>query len=156
MNLHKLINLGARHRVASVLLFLLVFPWLMPYEALAVNILIFGLFAVGFNLVFGYTGMLSFGHASVLGVGSYLTGIAMVHFGLHWLAAIVVGGLGTVWGALVAGLFLQFVPSYASDISNALAGAVYGGILIVCMFFMPQGIVGSAMIWLRERRNLKT
>ena len=93
MILQNLINLGARHRVASVLLFLLVFPWLMPYEALAVNILIFGLFAVGFNLVFGYTGMLSFGHASFLGVGSYLTGIAMVHFGLHWLAAILVGVL---------------------------------------------------------------
>jgi branched-chain amino acid transport system permease protein len=32
-----------RHRVAAVLLFLLVFPLLMPYEALAVNILVFGL-----------------------------------------------------------------------------------------------------------------
>ena len=71
---------------------------------------------------------------------------------VSFLAAIVVGGLGTVWGALVAGLFLQFVPSYASDISNALAGAVYGGILIVCMFFMPKGIVGSALAWSRERR----
>jgi len=71
MNLHSLVNGMARHRVASALLFLLIFPWLMPYEALAINILIYGLFAVGFNLVFGYTGMLSFGHASFLGVGSY-------------------------------------------------------------------------------------
>jgi branched-chain amino acid transport system permease protein len=60
-----------------------------------------------------------------------------------------------VWGALVAGLFLQFVPSYASDISNALAGAVYGGILIVCMFFMPKGIVGSVLAWSRERRLVR-
>ena len=108
----------------------------------------------------------------IFGLGSMFAGIggAIFNFSIgfiapdsftlllsvSFLAAIVVGGLGTVWGALVAGLFLQFVPSYASDISNALAGAVYGGILIVCMFFMPQGIVGSAMIWLRERRNLKT
>ena len=52
------IELITRHRVAAVLLFLLVFPWIMPYDALAVNILIFGLFAVGFNLLFGYTGLL--------------------------------------------------------------------------------------------------
>ena len=104
----------------------------------------------------------------IFGLGSMFAGIggAIFNFSIgfiapdsfnlllsvSFLAAIVVGGLGTVWGALVAGLFLQFVPSYASDISNALAGAVYGGILIVCMFFMPKGIVGSAIAWSRERR----
>lgn len=107
----------------------------------------------------------------IFGLGSMFAGIggAIFNFSIgfiapdsfnlllsvSFLAAIVVGGLGTVWGALVAGLFLQFVPSYASDISNALAGAVYGGILIVCMFFMPKGIVGSAIAWLRERRLVK-
>jgi len=107
----------------------------------------------------------------IFGLGSMFAGIggAIFNFSIgfiapdsfnlllsvSFLAAIVVGGLGTVWGALVAGLFLQFVPSYASDISNALAGAVYGGILIVCMFFMPKGIVGSAMAWLRERQLAK-
>ena len=45
------VNLVARHRVGAVLAFLLVFPLLMPYEALAVNILIFGLYAVGFNQI---------------------------------------------------------------------------------------------------------
>ena len=40
------VGLVRRHRVAAVLLFLLVFPLLMPYQALAINILIFGLFAV--------------------------------------------------------------------------------------------------------------
>ncbi len=69
---------------------------------------------------------------------------------VSFLAAIVVGGLGTIWGALIAGLFLQFVPTYASDISEALAGAVYGGILIICMFFMPKGIVGT---WIQKRQQ---
>jgi branched-chain amino acid transport system permease protein len=73
---------------------------------------------------------------------------------VSFLAAIVVGGLGTIWGALVAGLFLQFVPSYASDLSEALSGAVYGAILIICMFFMPKGIVGTLLEWMRAR-NLK-
>lgn len=126
MSLENLVNLGARYRVASVLLFLLAFPWLMPYEALAVNILIFGLFAVGFNLVFGYTGMLSFGHASFLGVGSYLTGIAMVHFGLHWLAAIVVGVLASLLAGLVVGyLAIRTRGIYFSMVTLALGQVIY-------------------------------
>ena len=95
----------------------------------------------------------------IFGLGSMLGGVGGALFNLSigfiapdsftlllsvsFLAAIVVGGLGTIWGALIAGLFLQFVPSYASDISEALAGAVYGGILIACMFFMPKGIIGT-------------
>ena len=120
------VNFVARHRVGAVLAFLLVFPLLMPYEALAVNILIFGLYAVGFNLVFGYTGMLSFGHAAFLGVGGYLTGISMVFFNLHWLPAIVVG----VLAALLVGLVMGYIAIrtrgiYFSMVTLALGQIVY-------------------------------
>ena len=116
----------ARHRVAAVMLVLLVFPWLMPYEALAVNVLVFGLYAVGFNLVFGYTGMLSFGHAAFLGVGSYLAGISMVHFGVNWLSAIAIG----VVFALLAGLLVGFLAIrtrgiYFSMVTLALGQIIY-------------------------------
>jgi branched-chain amino acid transport system permease protein len=121
-------DLVRRHRVAAVLLFLLVFPLLMPYHALAINILVFGLFAVGFNLLFGYTGLLSFGHAAFLGVGSYLTGITMVHGGLHWLAALAVG----VAAAALTGLAIGFLAIrtrgiYFSMVTLALAQIVYYG-----------------------------
>ena len=39
-----------RHRVAATIVFLIIFPWLVPYQALAINILIWGLFALGFAL----------------------------------------------------------------------------------------------------------
>jgi branched-chain amino acid transport system permease protein len=115
-----------RHRVAAVVLFLLVFPLLMPYHALAVNILVFGLFAVGFNLLFGYTGLLSFGHAAFLGVGSYLTGIGMVHMGLPWGVAVLLG----VVSAAAAGFFIGFLAIrtrgiYFSMVTLALAQIVY-------------------------------
>ena len=115
-----------RHRVAAVIAFLLVFPLLMPYQALAINILVFGLFAVGFNLLFGYTGLLSFGHAAFLGVGSYLTGIAMVSFGLPWGLAVLVG----VAAAALAGLVIGFLAIrtrgiYFSMVTLALAQIVY-------------------------------
>jgi branched-chain amino acid transport system permease protein len=115
-----------RHRVAAVIAFLLVFPLLTPYQALAVNILIFGLFAVGFNLLFGYTGLLSFGHAAFLGVGSYLTGIGMVHLGLPWGAAVLLGVVSAALvGAVMGYLAIRTRGIYFSMVTLALAQIVY-------------------------------
>lgn len=115
-----------RHRVLAVLLFLLVFPLLMPYHALAVNILVFGLFAVGFNLLFGYTGLLSFGHAAFLGTGSYLTGMAIVHGGVPWLAAIAIGVLAaTVAGAAIGFLAIRTRGIYFAMVTLALGQIAY-------------------------------
>ena len=44
-----------------------------------------------------------------------------------FLAAIVVGGLATISGAVFGALFIEFVPVYASDVNEALAGVIYGG-----------------------------
>lgn len=115
-----------RHRVAAVLLFLLAFPLLMPYEALASNILIFGLYAVGFNLLFGYTGMLSFGHAAFLGTGSYLTGMAIVHAHLPWLLALLVGvAAATLVGAVIGFLAIRTRGIYFAMVTLALGQIVY-------------------------------
>jgi branched-chain amino acid transport system permease protein len=115
-----------RHRVAAVIAFLLVFPLLMPYQALAINILIFGLFAVGFNLLFGYTGLLSFGHAAFLGVGSYLTGIGMVHWGLNWGLAVVLGVVSaSLVGVVIGYLAIRTRGIYFSMVTLALAQIVY-------------------------------
>src|SRR5919202_5937370 len=80
-----------RHRAAIAAIFLIIFPLVMPFEALAVNILIYGLYALGFNILFGYLGLLSFGHAALFGGGAYACGIALVHFGLPWYAGIIGG-----------------------------------------------------------------
>lgn len=126
MTLSSLYFMLIRHRVAASILFLLAFPMLMPYQALAVNILIFGLYAVGFNLLFGYTGMLSFGHAAFFGVGSYLTGIAMVHFHFPWLAAIGVGVVAASLAGLVIGfLAIRTRGIYFSMVTLALGQIVY-------------------------------
>jgi branched-chain amino acid transport system permease protein len=123
---NTLIQFITRHRVAAVLVFLLLFPLIMPYEALAINILIFGLYAVGFNLLFGYTGMLSFGHAAFLGVGSYLCGIAIVSGGWPWWAAIMAGVAASALVGLVMGyLAIRTRGIYFSMVTLALAQIVY-------------------------------
>jgi branched-chain amino acid transport system permease protein len=115
-----------QHRVLLSSVFLLVFPLVMPFTALAVNILIYGLYALGFNLLFGYLGLLSFGHAALFGTGAYLCGIAIVHFGLPWYAAIVVGTLsGTVMAAAIGVLAIRTRGIYFAMVTMALSQCVY-------------------------------
>jgi branched-chain amino acid transport system permease protein len=126
MRLQSILDFTARHRVAAVLVFLVLFPLVMPYEALAVNILIFGLYAVGFNLLFGYTGMLSFGHAAFLGIGSYVAGMGIVHAGLPWWAVIPLGILASALAGLVIGaLAIRTKGIYFSMVTLALGQIVY-------------------------------
>ncbi|QDO97586.1 branched-chain amino acid ABC transporter permease [Ferrovibrio terrae] len=122
----SLIAFGKRHRAALAIAVLLVFPWLMPYEALAVNILVLGLYAVGFNLLFGYTGLLSFGHAAFLGSGAYGCGIALVHFGVPWFGSILIGVLLSAFFAAIMGfLAIRTRGIYFAMVTLALSQCVY-------------------------------
>ena len=93
----------ARHRVVFALLALAALRIVAPYEALATNIVIYGLFALGCNLLLGYTGLLSFGQAAFFGLGAYACGIAIVHGGLSVFPAIGTGVAIAVLGAAVIG-----------------------------------------------------
>ncbi|MFG1398063.1 branched-chain amino acid ABC transporter permease [Roseixanthobacter pseudopolyaromaticivorans] len=115
-----------RWRVALSILALCLLPWVLPSQALAVNVLVFGLFAVGYNLLFGYTGLLSFGHAAFFGGGAYLTGIAIAHFGLGWFPAMLVGVLGAgVLAAIMGALSIRTRGIYFSMVTLALSQLVY-------------------------------
>jgi branched-chain amino acid transport system permease protein len=59
-----------------------------------------------------------------------------------FLAAVVVGGLGTIGGAIFGALFIEFVPVWASDVNEALAGVIYGAVLIAFMFGLRDGVMG--------------
>jgi branched-chain amino acid transport system permease protein len=59
-----------------------------------------------------------------------------------FLAAIVVGGLATIGGAVFGALFIEFVPVYASDVSEALAGVIYGAVLVAFMYGARGGVMG--------------
>lgn len=115
-----------RHRAVLASLFVLIFPLLMPFKALAANILIYGLYALGFNLLFGFLGLLSFGHAALFGTGAYLCGIAIVHFQLPWYAAIVVGTIsGALMAAAIGALAIRTRGIYFAMVTMALSQCVY-------------------------------
>jgi branched-chain amino acid transport system permease protein len=115
-----------RHRVLAAALFLGALPLVAPFEALAVNILIHGLYALGFNLMFGHLGLLSFGHAALFGGGAYLCGIAFVHFGAPWWAALPAGIAGAVViAAFIGALAVRTRGIYFSMVTLALAQCFY-------------------------------
>lgn len=66
--------------IAVILLFLL--PQFLPeiYVHRVTEILIYALFAVSFNLLFGYAGLLPFGHAALFGVGAYVSALIFKHY----------------------------------------------------------------------------
>mgnify|MGYP001791237088 CR=1 FL=1 len=68
------------------------------YPDLMQRFVIFGIFAIGFNILFGLTGYLSFGHAAFLGVGSYGAMWTMKLVTLNVIPAIIMG-------VIVAGIF---------------------------------------------------
>ena len=94
------------HPIPSFIVFFALFPFLVPYKSLATQILVFGLFALGFNLLYGYTGLLSFGHAAYYGLGAYGTGLALAKLKVASLWPALGLGLATaVVGGALAGFF---------------------------------------------------
>lgn len=133
-----LFDTAVRHRAILASVFLLMFPLIMPFKALAANILIYGLYALGFNLLFGFLGLLSFGHAALFGTGAYFCGIAIVHFGLPWYVAILIGTLGGAGMAAIIGvLAVRTRGIYFAMVTMALAQCVY------YLFYQAEGWTGG-------------
>ena len=81
-------------------------PLLGGYTALAGKVLVFGLAAMGLNLLLGFTGVLSFGHAAYFGLGAYGAGFILKYVAASTPLAIIAGTLfgglaGTLFGTLI-------------------------------------------------------
>jgi branched-chain amino acid transport system permease protein len=67
---------------------------------------------------------------------------------LSFLVGSAVGGIATIGGAIVGGFFIEFVPNFANDISDAAPWAIYGLAMLLFMYVMPRGVVGTLGPWL--------
>jgi branched-chain amino acid transport system permease protein len=86
-----------------------VLPWAI-YPVLAVDVLAWGLFAAAFDILLGYTGLLSFGHAAFFGMGAYAAALVAVRVGVPF-------PFSAIAGALAAGLLA--LPLMALSIRRA-------------------------------------
>ena len=70
-------------------------PWLVARYQLSIltDVLIFGLFALSLDLILGYTGMVSFGHAAYFGLGAYGSALVLIHFEQPVPVALLAGAL---------------------------------------------------------------
>jgi len=98
---------GVRHirtfMLAAILIFLIAAPFLF-YPIFVMKILCFALFAAAFNLLLGYTGFLSFGHAAFFGGAAYFTAHAMKEWGVTPEIGILIGVAGAAALGLIIGL----------------------------------------------------
>lgn len=101
-------------------------PFLCPYTALATNILIYALFALGYNLLLGYTGWLSFGHASFFGLGAYATGLLLVKLNASiWLAMASGILVATLGGVIIGFISLKRRDVYFAMLTLAFSQLLY-------------------------------
>ena len=73
------------------------------YQYLGIEILVWGLYALSYNLLLGYTGLPSFGHGAYFGVGAYAFGLIQKHVGMNlWLDLAGAMAVAALAGAIVA------------------------------------------------------
>ena len=104
---------------------LLVAPFFL-YPVFLMKVLCFALFACAFNLLIGYVGLLSFGHAAYFGMGGYLAGHAAKVWGFTPEIAILIGGAtGALLGLVIGWIAIRRQGIYFAMITLAFAQMVY-------------------------------
>lgn len=107
---------------------LVLVPWLpqFVYPVFVMKVLCLALFACAYNLLLGFGGIMSFGHAAFFGTAAYLTGLAVKEAGLTPELGIVIGTVGAgLLGALIGGLAIRRQGIYLAMVTLALAQMVY-------------------------------
>ena len=101
-------------------------PLVGIYPVFLMKALCFALFACAFNLLLGFTGLLSFGHAAFFGAGAYIAGFTLLHWHLSPELGILTG--------VVEGLTKYFYP----EASNTVIFVV----MVIVLMVRPAGLFG--------------
>lgn len=101
-------------------------PAMGAYPIFVMKVMCYALFACAFNLLLGYTGLLSFGHAAFLGGAAYATGHSLAVWGLPTLAGLLFGtGVAAVLGLIMGALAIRRSGIYFAMITLAMAQMVF-------------------------------
>lgn len=118
-------------------------PFVHPSEALLhliTLVAIWSIFAIGFDFVFGSLGMVSFGHATFLGVGGYALALATQRYGLPYFGGV---GLAIACGALFA-LVFSFFALRVSGIFFALVTLALSQLIFILADSKLRGFTGGS------------
>jgi branched-chain amino acid transport system permease protein len=125
----------------AVLAALVVVPPALPAFLVTTltEVLILGLFAMSLDLLVGYTGLDSFGHAAVYGLGAYTTALLLVHTGVPLPLALLVGALAT---ALVA-FPIAWLCTRTTGVSFAMLTLAFAQ-LLYAIAYKWQSVTGGS------------
>jgi branched-chain amino acid transport system permease protein len=120
-----------------ILLVFIALPFFIDlfYQTFLTELFVWILFAISFDLIFGYTGLLSFGQALFFGLGGYSVAIAIMRFGLN-------SGIGLLLSVIVPILFACFVGYF----SVKLTGIHF--VIITIIFALIGSTLGETWTWL--------
>lgn len=114
---------------------------LLLYPIFLIKVLCFALFACAFNLLIGFAGLMSFGHAAFFGMGSYISAWTAKEWGLTPELAVLAGGfVGTVLGLVFGWVAIRRQGIFFAMITLALAQMVYFFCLQAPFFGGEDGI----------------
>ncbi len=112
-------------------------PFLGAYPIFVMKVMCYALFACAFNLLFGFTGLLSFGHAAFFGAAGYAAGHALKIWGFPTELGILFGvGVAAFAGFVMGGLAIRRSGIYATMITLALAQMLF-------FFFLQAPFTGG-------------
>jgi branched-chain amino acid transport system permease protein len=142
-----------------LLIFALLAPFLF-YPVFVMRALCFALFACAFNLLLGYTGLLSFGHAAFFGTAAYVTGYMVKIMGLSPGLGILAGtAAALVLGSIFGGLVIRRQGIYFAMITLALAQLMYFVYLQAPFTGGEDGLQGiprGRLLWVFNLENDRT
>lgn len=131
---------GSRRRwvlLAAGLVSALALPWLV-YPPVAMDIVAMALFAIALDLLLGYTGLLSFGHAAFWGGSAYVTGLIATHYGVPFPVAVVGGAVF----AMVLALPVGYLSVRRSGIYFAMVTLAFGQ-MVYFVGYQWSGLTGG-------------
>ena len=125
---------------APVLLALIALPFVVPpYQTVLLSYgLVLAIAALGFNLLLGYTGLLSFGHSAYFGAGAYAVAFIVKYLGLESMEAFLLGGIlasGAV-AALFGLLCVRYTKIFFGILTMALSQVLWS---LAFKFFWVTG-----------------
>ena len=110
--------------VLGALVFLVLLPFIVS-TPLATEILIWTIFGLGFNLLLGYTGVLSFGHAAYFGLGAYSAGLAF----RYWDASVWTGMALGILAPMLLACFIGAIAIRKRGVYFAMISLAFGQML---------------------------